>query len=127
MIEKTLIDELHVTGYDREEEYFFRKNLQLIEQNRRRLDAQRLLRERSEGGKAFWMRCPNCGHDLKATEAPFGLKGDVCASCGGVFLMHDELQHLTEAYEPATFKAAIKRILDDLTKPLPSGIGQFPV
>lgn len=123
---RTLPDGLHSSGYDREAEYFYRQNQELIAQNRRTLDAGRAQQAAEKGGEGFWMRCPSCGGHLTEKET-MGLKGDVCATCGGVFLRREELSQLTASHDDHSFKEAIGRLLTDAFKPLPSGISQFPV
>ena len=44
-----------------EDEYFGKKNLEIIHEMRMKLDAQR----KSDGRKAHHNKCPNCGGDLK--------------------------------------------------------------
>jgi hypothetical protein len=79
---KTLPDELHLTGYDREEEYFHRINQDLIE------------RIHAELAKMVGGRTAPCA----------------------VPEVHDR-----------PWVATLKRVLSSATKPLPSGIGQFPI
>ena len=122
----SLSDQLHVTGYDREEEYFFEKNRALIERNRQELDCQRQERASQNAAKAFWMTCPKCGGRLQ--EARFlGLTGDSCQKCGGAFFDHDEVARLGASHEPHEFKEAVKRLFAAALKPRPTGLGQFPV
>jgi hypothetical protein len=39
-----------------------------------------------------WMKCPNCGSDLKETELGAGIKVDECQVCKGIYLDTGELQ-----------------------------------
>ena len=122
----TLFEDIHRAGYDREEEYFFQLNKELIEQNRMELDQQRHEQERRERGKAHWLKCPKCGSNLRE-KTLLGLTGDLCESCGGVFFDRAELNRLALTHTETGFKEAIKRILAKATMPRSSGIGQFPV
>jgi hypothetical protein len=114
------------TGYDAEEEYFYRLNAELIERNRKRLDEQRRLLEGQERRKAHWMMCPKCGTQLKEA-ACFGVKADICGNCSGVFLDKGELEQILAAHGPKRLKELLKSWLDEATKPRESGIYHFPV
>jgi hypothetical protein len=76
----TLPGELHLAGYDREEEYFYRENRRLIAE----------LRAASARGEK----------PVAPTEVPID-------------------------HHP--WVTALRHVLERATKPLPSGIGQFPV
>ncbi len=39
-----------------------------------------------------WMKCPNCGSDLRETELGAGIKVDECQVCKGIYLDTGELQ-----------------------------------
>lgn len=123
---KTLPQQFHHAGYDREEEYFYQMNRELIEQNRRELDKQRQELATVSLAQAYWMKCPKCGGALKE-ETVLGLKGDGCEKCGGVFFDREEIIQLAETHEPHAFKEAIRRVFGAAAQKLPSGIGQFPV
>ena len=123
---KTLPEQFHKAGYDREEEYFFQMNRELIERNRRELDEQRRELATVSLAQAYWMKCPKCGGALKE-ETVLGLKGDGCEKCGGVFFDREEIVQPSETHEPHAFKEAFRRVFGAVAKKLPSGIGQFPV
>ena len=107
---KNLTDSVRSAGYDREEEYFHRLN----EEQLTRMHAEAALNH-----------CPGCGAALQASADP-GLPGHICPECGGVFLKRDHLQELA-ASKSHGLRDHAKRWLQALTKPLPTGIGQFPV
>ena len=69
-----------------EDEYFLKRDAELIREHRERLDAERKERER----KAHYMKCPKCGSDLAERELEH-VKVDVCPSCNGVWLDAGEL------------------------------------
>lgn len=80
-------------GYDKEGEYFYRKNLELIEKTREKLDAERTaVRQRSQE-KSFWMVCPKCGGKLREVNVK-GLMTDHCDGCNGVFMDKGEIELL---------------------------------
>jgi hypothetical protein len=72
-----------------EDEYFGRRNLELIHEMRLKLDTERRQAER----KAHHNKCPRCGADLKETHAEM-VKIDECPDCGGVWLDKGELEQL---------------------------------
>ena len=123
---RTFVETLHHTGYDREEEYFHDLNRELIERNRRELDALRREREALNLAATHWMKCPKCGHDLLEQEL-LGLKGDVCTTCGGVYFDKDEIMRLAVTHEPHAFKDTVQHLFSRALEKLPTGIGQFPV
>lgn len=97
------------TGYDKEEEYFYRQNKQLIEKKRAELDARRAEQKTRELQAKHWMRCPKCGHEMEEVEMA-GLKVDRCTSCHGLFFDPGELEILLEAKEPKGFLSGLRRV-----------------
>ena len=59
---------------------------------------QKKLAELMQNGNArkqkelHWMKCPNCGSDLRETELGAGIKVDECQVCKGIYLDTGELQ-----------------------------------
>jgi ribosomal protein L37AE/L43A len=72
-----------------EDEYFGKKNLEIIHEMRMKLDAAR----KSDGRKAHHNKCPSCGADLKERRAE-QVKIDECTECGGIWLDKGELEQL---------------------------------
>ena len=72
-----------------EEEFFKKRDAELIAENRARLDAERLRAERS----SHYMKCPKCGADLAEREF-HRVKIDVCPECKGLWLDAGELDML---------------------------------
>ena len=72
-----------------EDEYFGKRNLEIIHEMRMKLDAERRQAER----KAHHNKCPRCGGDLKETHADM-VKIDECPDCGGVWLDKGEIEQL---------------------------------
>ncbi len=97
-------------GYDKEEEYFHRKNRELLERKRKELDVQRREQEAGQLRELHWMRCPKCGQQMVEEERS-GIKIDRCQGCRGVFFDAGELQLLLEAEEPAGFLAGLRKKL----------------
>lgn len=89
-----------------EEEYFARRNAELIKQMRALLDGERQLTERRE----HYMKCPKCGADL--TERDFQhVKVDACPECHGIWIDQGELgllRHIQETQGP------LSRIMSDI-------------
>lgn len=72
-----------------EDEYFVKRDAELIKEQRARLDAERTASER----KSHYMKCPKCGGTL--AEAEFHhIKLDRCPDCHGVWLDNGELEML---------------------------------
>lgn len=98
-------------GYDKESEYFYKLNKELIERRRRELDQQRAAQAAQQEKAAHWMRCPKCGHQLKQANL-LGIVVDECSGCGGLFLDRGEVRTLLEVKEPqGAFVEYLRRIL----------------
>lgn len=69
-----------------EDEYFAKRDAELIKAQRARLDQERLKTER----QAHYMKCPKCGADLKEREH-HQVKVDVCPECNGMWLDAGEI------------------------------------
>ena len=89
-----------------EDEYFVRKDAELIKEMRAKLDKDRTEQER----KAHYMKCPKCGADLK--EEPHGqVKVDICPECGGMWLDAGEMALLRQV-EKSGGQSLFKGLLD---------------
>jgi uncharacterized protein len=100
----------NATGYSREEEYFFKRNKELIERKRKELDAQRAEEQKADGHPANWMRCPKCGEPLEEVRLA-QIAVDKCGQCQGVFFDQGELDTLLQSQEPQGFLSGLKRLL----------------
>src|SRR4026207_1410976 len=91
-------DELKSQGYSKEDEYFHRKDQELVAKLRAKAEAQRVKAEAENNKKEYWMRCPKCGTTL-AEERKGNVVGDRCPSktCGGVYFDGGELEILLKA------------------------------
>jgi hypothetical protein len=100
-------------GYDKEEEYFHRKNQELIEKSRKKLDAERAAAQQREQHKAHWMVCPKCGGALREVELK-GVKVDRCGGCGGLFLDKGEAALLIKGSQPSAMTEELKEFLKEI-------------
>lgn len=101
--------ELGEHGYDREEEFFYKQNKELLEKMRGQLDTQRAEQEAKGAQNPHWMKCPKCGKDLE--EVPLaGIKVDQCTNCMGIYFDKGELDLLLGAQEPKGFLGGLKRL-----------------
>lgn len=96
-------------GYDREEEFFYKKNKELIEKMRSGLDAKRAEQEAQAPENPHWMKCPKCGQDLEEVDLT-GIKVDQCTNCLGIYFDKGELELLIGAQEPKGFLGGLKRL-----------------
>ncbi len=101
--------ELSEHGYDREEEYFYKKNKELLDKMRTGLDAKRAEQEAGSGKNQHWMKCPKCGKDLEEV-ALAGIKVDQCTNCLGIYFDKGELELLLGVQEPKGFLGGLKRL-----------------
>ena len=95
---------------EHEEEYFLKKDLELIRKLREKHDAERRELQRRKRKEAHWMRCPKCGAELKEIEF-LHVKLDECTECKGIFADHSELEILMKAKERGKF---LERLLQNL-------------
>jgi len=92
-------DDLKSQGYSKEDEYFHRKDQELIAKLKEKAEAQRAKLEAENKKKEYWMRCPKCGSDLKEEKYGDLVLVDRCTSpsCGGIFFDGGELELLHKA------------------------------
>lgn len=101
--------ELGEHGYDREEEYFYKRNKELIDKMRGELDQSRAQREAHDSRQAHWMKCPKCGKAMEEVELA-GIKVDQCTDCMGIYFDQGELEILLGAQEPKGFLGGLKQL-----------------
>ena len=104
-----MAEELKEHGYDREAEYFYKQNKELLERMRKKLDSERSQQESRSRQHAHWMKCPKCGSDLEEIEL-LGIKVDQCGKCLGIFFDKGELELLTETRESGGFLNRLKQL-----------------
>jgi hypothetical protein len=92
-------DDLKNQGYSKEDEYFFRKDQEMITKLREKSAEQRSRQESENKKQEYWMRCPKCGSSLKEENYGQAVLVDRCTSetCGGIFLDRGELEILLNA------------------------------
>jgi hypothetical protein len=74
-----------------EDEYFARRDAELMKERRLTLDAERAKRARSQNLN----KCPKCGGDLVEREH-HNVKIDECSDCGGIWLDKGELEMIND-------------------------------
>ena len=104
-----MVKDMGQHGYDREEEYFFKKNKELLGKMRGELDAKRAEQEARSTQNQHWMKCPKCGKDMEEVELT-GIKVDQCTACMGIYFDKGELELLLGAQEPSGFMGGLKRL-----------------
>jgi hypothetical protein len=101
----------------REDEWFRQNELELLEaarlarqkrQAERESQEQALERERTKA--LHFMKCPKCGHDLRA-EVFAGIEIDRCTFCEGFFLDAGEVEQLFLKREAPAQQGFIRRLL----------------
>jgi hypothetical protein len=92
-------DDLKAQGYSKEDEYFNRKDRELIGKLRQKAQAQRTKLGSENEDKEYWMRCPKCGAPLKEENYADAVFVDRCTAkkCGGVYFDGGELEILLKA------------------------------
>jgi hypothetical protein len=100
----------------REDEWFRQNEKELLEAARqarlkrqREREAQEKEGERRRLRELHFMKCPKCGHDLKAEDVA-GVEVDRCVFCEGLFLDAGELERVfSKRFEER--KAVWRRVL----------------
>jgi uncharacterized protein len=82
-------DKLHDAEKAREDQYFARRDQELIEKIRREKEKE----FRGEVRAAAAMTCPRCGTELRAREQ-HDVRADECPACGGLWLDKGEFETL---------------------------------
>jgi Zn-finger nucleic acid-binding protein len=95
-----------------EEEYFARRDAELINELRSRRDAERTAAER----QSHLMHCPKCGAQLVETERR-GVKLDSCPECHGVWVDQDEIDLIMKANEHHSMSNMMQDILSFFHRP----------
>jgi ribosomal protein L37AE/L43A len=89
-------DDMKDQGYSKEDEYFHRKDQELIAKLREKAQIERDQREADNKKKEYWMRCPKCGSTM-AEEKYEAVLVDRCGACGGVYFDGGELELVLKA------------------------------
>ena len=101
-------ENLKVSGYDKEEEYFYKLNQDLIEKRRKELDSKRT--EAKKPDSSFWMVCPKCGSSMEEKNLT-GILIDQCTGCQGIYFDRGELDLMLQTRENQTLLDKIKNRL----------------
>ena len=91
-------DDLRNTGYSKEDEYFFKKNQELVQKMREAANARKQAMEAQHRGKPYWMKCPKCGTGLKEETRNEVVRIDACPECGGLYFDRGELELLLRSH-----------------------------
>ena len=101
----------------REDEWFLqneRKLLEDVRKEREKRERERRARETEEERRRLkeqhWMRCPKCGHPLKAEDLD-GIEIDRCTFCEGFFMDAGELEQLFLQKEQGQRQGIVRRLL----------------
>jgi acetyl-CoA carboxylase beta subunit len=104
-------------GRKREDDWFRQHEKKLLEEARKareKRETERRARETEEElarlTKLHWMKCPKCGHELKAQELE-GIEVDRCTFCEGFFVDAGELEQLFLMKEQARRQSFMRRLL----------------
>ena len=91
---------LNETDRSREDDWFRRNEQQLLEAARvarlkrhEEREAAEKAEERKRLRELHYMKCPKCGHDMKAQDVA-GIEVDRCTFCEGLYLDAGELENL---------------------------------
>ena len=101
----------------REDEWFLQNESKLLEEvraAREKRDLERKARETDEERRRLkeqhWMRCPKCGHALRAEDLD-GIEIDRCTFCEGFFMDAGELEQLFLQKERGQRQGILRRLL----------------
>ena len=84
-------DQMRDQGYSKEDEYFFKKDKELLAKLREAADARKKATEEAHRDQAYWMVCPKCGGALEEESLQEVVKVDRCTACNGIFFDDGEL------------------------------------
>lgn len=85
-------DEMRQQGYSKEDEYFFKKDKELVAKMREASDARKKQLEQEHRHQSYWMVCPKCGTALNEESLQGVVRVDRCPGCKGVFFDDGELE-----------------------------------
>lgn len=95
-----------MTHSKNEDEYFARRDAELLRQQR---DAARKSAVEVER-KTHYMKCPKCGYDLFTGDWD-GIQIDQCTNCHGLWVDADEVAKVMKAATPPNILARIFRVV----------------
>jgi len=85
-------------SHDAEEQYFLKRDKEMIKERRRELDLKRKEEDKQRQMQTHWMKCPKCGSSLEE-ESHNNVMIDRCTECKGIWLDAGELELLTRGQE----------------------------
>ena len=94
-----------------EEEFFLRRDIELVRQRRAALDRVRRAQEDERVRQQYWMKCPKCGTRLVDQEHAY-VRIETCPGCGGMFLDRGELELILRMNRKDTFLDHLAHWLD---------------
>jgi len=94
-------------SYDKETEFFYKTNREIIDRQRQALDSRRAEQRAKALKEQHWMCCPKCGHEMTETQL-CGIMVDRCSVCEGIYFDRGELELLLQSREPQGFLAGLK-------------------
>lgn len=89
-----------------EDEYFARRDAELLRQQRDR--AQQAARDAER--RTHHMKCPKCGYDL-ITGDWHGVQIDQCTNCHGIWFDAGEAESLVKSNEPGMMGRVLKAVM----------------
>ncbi len=95
-----------------EEEYFARREAELLRQQRAAQHEAQTETER----RSHFMKCPKCGYDLITGEW-HGIQIDQCTHCHGIWFDAGEAESLVQRNEPGVLGRALTSIMRGVTRP----------
>jgi Zn-finger nucleic acid-binding protein len=104
-----MAEEFKQHGYDKEADYFYKKNKELVERMRKKLDADRAHQAETAASNPHYMKCPKCAGDLREIDL-LGVKVDQCTKCLGTYFDRGELELLIESPEPKGFLGGLRSL-----------------
>jgi Zn-finger nucleic acid-binding protein len=84
-------DRMREQGYSKEDEYFFKKDQELLAGMREAADARKKEVEEAHREQPYWMKCPKCGGQLREESLREVVKVDRCSGCNGIYFDDGEL------------------------------------
>lgn len=89
-----------------EEEYFARRDAELVRQERQQLERAAAAAER----RSHYMKCPKCGYDLITGEW-HGIVLDQCTNCHGLWVDAREAERVIAHPEPGLLTRVVRAVM----------------
>jgi hypothetical protein len=94
-----------------EDEYFARRDAELLRQQRAAAQQAAAARER----KAHFMKCPKCGYDL-ITGDWHGVQIDQCTNCHGIWFDAGEAESLVKSEESGVMSRVLRAVMRGVSR-----------